>query len=122
MKRSYLATVLTSALLWCSPGYAASLAVVGTGDGMEMLQAVSALFSAERFGVVVSVPPSIGSGGAVAAVGGDRNVLGRVARPLKDAEKEQGLETTPIVRIPSAFFVHPGVGVRAQTTKQIKEN
>src|SRR3712207_5531095 len=107
MKRCYSAGVLTAALLSCSPGFADGLAIVGTGDGMEMLHAVSVVFSTEQPDVLVSVPPSIGSGGAVAAVGADRNVLGRVARPLKDSEKEQGLEATPIVRIPSAFFVHP---------------
>jgi phosphate transport system substrate-binding protein len=101
--------------------FAGGFAVVGTGDGMEMLHAVSVLFSSERPDIAVSVPPSIGSGGAVAAVGADRNVLGRVARPLKDAEREQGLDTTPIVRIPSAFFVHPSAGVRALTTKQLTD-
>jgi phosphate transport system substrate-binding protein len=121
MKGRYSATFLTAGLLWCSPGFAGSFAVVGTGDGMEMLQAVSVLFSTERPDLAVSVPPSVGSGGAVAAVGADRNVLGRVARPLKDAEKAQGLETTPIVRIPSAFFVHPSAGVKALTTKQLTD-
>src|SRR3954470_3845614 len=115
MKR-YLALIGAAGLL-CSPSLAATLAVVGTGDGMEMLHAVSVVFSAERPELAVAVPPSIGSGGAVAAVGDDRNVLGRVARPLKDTEKEQGLETTPIVRIPSAFFVHPSARVKSLTTK-----
>jgi len=121
MKRRFSGAVASAALLWCSPGLAAGFAVVGTGDGMEMLSAVSVLFSSERPDVPVSVPPSVGSGGAVAAVGADRNVLGRVARPLKPAEKEQGLDTTPIVRISSAFFVHPSAGVKALTTKQLAD-
>jgi phosphate transport system substrate-binding protein len=121
MKHRFLALVGAAGLLSCSPGVAGTLAVVGTGDGMEMLHAVSVVFSTERPDVQVSVPPSIGSGGAVAAVGDDRNVLGRVARPLKDAEKEQGLETTPILRIPSAFFVHPSAAVKALTTKQLTD-
>jgi phosphate transport system substrate-binding protein len=121
MKPRSSGAIATAALLWCSPALAGGFAVVGTGDGMDMLQAVSVLFSSERPDVPVSVPPSVGSGGAVAAVGADRNVLGRVARPLKDAEKEQGLEATPIVRIPSAFFVHPSAGVRALTTKQLTD-
>jgi phosphate transport system substrate-binding protein len=121
MQHRYSAAVIAAALLWCSPGFAGGFAVVGTGDGMEMLHAVSVVFSSERPDLTVSVPPSIGSGGAVAAVGADRNVLGRVARPLKDAEREQGLDTTPIVRIPSAFFVHPSAGVRALTTQQLTD-
>jgi phosphate transport system substrate-binding protein len=119
MKSPCAAAFAAAALLSCSPSFADGFAIVGTGDGMEMLQAVSVVFSAERPDLPVSVPPSIGSGGAVAAVGADKNVLGRVARPLKDAEKEQGLETTPIVRIPSAFFVHPSAGVRALTVQQL---
>jgi phosphate transport system substrate-binding protein len=119
MKRPCSAALVAAALLSCSPSFADGLAIVGTGDGMEMLKAVSVVFSAERPDLPVSVPPSIGSGGAVAAVGADKNVLGRVARPLKDAEREQGLETTPIVRIPSAFFVHPSAGVGGLTAHQL---
>jgi phosphate transport system substrate-binding protein len=121
MKRRYTAAALTAALLSCSPAFGSSLAIVGTGDGMEMLQAVSVVFATVRPDLAVSVPPSIGSGGAVAAVGADRNVLGRVARPLKDAERQQGLDTTPIVRIPSAFFVHPSVGLKNLRTQQIRD-
>src|SRR5215212_7026805 len=121
MKQRYFAAIATAALLSCPPAFAGSFAVVGTGDGMEMLNAVSVVFSADQPDIVVSVPPSIGSGGAVAAVGADRDVLGRIARPLKDAEREQGLESTPIVRIPSAFFVHPSAGVKALTTAQLAD-
>jgi phosphate transport system substrate-binding protein len=121
MKHRYSAAAVTAALLSCSPALAGGFAVVGTGDGMEMLQAISVVFSSEHPDLPVTVPPSVGSGGAVAAVGADRNVLGRVARPLKDSEREQGLETTPIVRIPSAFFVHPGVGVAALTAQQLAD-
>jgi phosphate transport system substrate-binding protein len=121
MKQRYSAAIATVALLSCPPAFAGGFAVVGTGDGMEMLHAVSVMFSTDRPDLTVSVPPSIGSGGAVAAVGAERNVLGRVARPLKDAEKEQGLETTPIVRIPSAFFVHPSAGVGALAAQQLTD-
>ncbi|MGG6548931.1 UNVERIFIED_CONTAM: substrate-binding domain-containing protein, partial [Prevotella sp. 15_C9] len=72
------------------------LPIVGTGDGIEMLQAVAAAYNAEGGDARVSVPPSIGSGGAVAAVGGERQRLGRVARPLTEAEKAQGLVEVPL--------------------------
>src|SRR5918997_6006674 len=121
MKHRYSAAVAAAAFMACSPALAGGFAVVGTGDGMEMLQAVSVVFSSEHPDLPVTVPPSVGSGGAVAAVGADRNVLGRVARPLKDAEREQGLDTTPIVRIPSAFFVHPSAGVKGLTASQLAD-
>ncbi|MBP1181130.1 PstS family phosphate ABC transporter substrate-binding protein [Methylobacterium sp. PvR107] len=98
--------------------WAEDLAIVGTGDGIEMLQAIATAYNAGG-AVRVTVPPSIGSGGAVAAVGGERQKLGRVARPLTEAEKGQGLVEVPLTRIPSAFFVHGGVGVTGLTSAQV---
>jgi phosphate transport system substrate-binding protein len=99
--------------------HAGTLTIPGTGDGIEILNAVGAAFTADNPGTLVIVPPSIGSGGAVVAVSGDREVLGRVARPLSDAEKAQGLVFTPIVKIPSAIFVHPSAKVTSLTSKQL---
>ncbi|WP_375460810.1 PstS family phosphate ABC transporter substrate-binding protein [uncultured Enterovirga sp.] len=114
----FLTTVVGAALLTASAS-AAELAVVGTGDGVELLQAVGSAFNAQQSDTKIVVPPSIGSGGAVAAVGAERNQLGRVARPLTDAEKAQGLQEAPLVRIPSAIFAHPDVGVRGITSQQL---
>jgi phosphate transport system substrate-binding protein len=108
---------LLSGGAWAAAG--AELAIVGTGDGIEMLQAVGAAFNAEHPASTVTVPPSIGSGGAVAAVGGDRQVLGRVARALSDSEKEQGLCALPLVRIPAAIFVHPDAKIDKLTAEQL---
>ncbi|MBP0651644.1 substrate-binding domain-containing protein, partial [Mycobacterium tuberculosis] len=66
-----------------------------------------------------TIPPSIGSGGGIAAVASDRAVLARVARPLSEAERAQGLTAVPIVRIPSAIFAHPSAGVTALTAAQL---
>lgn len=98
--------------------YAEDLAIVGTGDGIEMLQAVATAYN-DGGAARVTVPASIGSGGAVAAVGGERQKLGRVARPLTEAEKGQGLVEVPLTRIPSAIFVHRGVGVTGLTSAQV---
>ncbi len=100
-------------------GQAEELPIVGTGDGIEMLQAVATAYNSEPGEARVSVPPSIGSGGAVAAVGGERQKLGRIARPLTEAEKAQGLVEVPLTRIPSAIFVHRGVGVTSLTSAQV---
>src|SRR3954451_2197678 len=99
--------------------HAGTLTIPGTGDGIEILNAVGAAFTADNPGTLVIVPPSIGSGGAIVAVSGDREVLGRVARPLSDAEKAQGLVFTPIVKIPSAIFVHPSAKIASLTSKQL---
>jgi phosphate transport system substrate-binding protein len=46
-------------------------------------------------------------------------VLARVARPLSDSEKDAGLVATPVFRLPSAFFVHRGAGVKGLTNAQL---
>ncbi len=117
-KRLWLFTVLAASLS-CNAAASSELVVVGTGDGMELLQAVAAVYTADKPETAVIVPPSIGSGGAVTAVGADRNVLGRVARPLTDNERAQGLIYAPIMRIPSAIYVHRSVGVGDLTTEQL---
>ncbi|PSC04926.1 phosphate ABC transporter substrate-binding protein [Alsobacter soli] len=112
---------LGAALGFSNASAAGPLNVPGTGDGIEMLRAVGAAFTADNPEIPVAVPPSIGSGGAVVAVAGDREVIGRIARPLSDTEKAQGLVFTPVVRIPSAFFVHADAKVSELTSKQIAD-
>lgn len=97
----------------------ATINIVGTGDGLQMMRALGAAYMAGEPDVEVTVPPSIGSGGAVAAVTAGRELVGRVARPLSEAEKAQGLTYIPIARIASAFFVHPGVGVSSLSSEQL---
>jgi phosphate transport system substrate-binding protein len=100
---------------------ASDLAIVGTGDGMDLLRALGAAYTADHPDTNVIVPPSIGSGGGVAAVGSNKEVLARVARPLSDSEKQAGLIATPVFRLPSAFFVHRSAGVVSLTNAQLAD-
>jgi phosphate transport system substrate-binding protein len=97
------------------------LSVVGTGDGIELLRALGAAYAADNPQTTITVPPSIGSGGGLAAVGGDKEVLARVARPLTDSERALGLVSTPMFRLPSAFFVHRGANVANLTAQQLAD-
>ena len=99
--------------------WSAELAVVGTGDGIEVLKALSASFNKMESATEVTIPPSIGSGGGIAAVGAGKAPLGRVARTLTEAEIARGLVYTPVARLPSAVFVHPGAGVTGLTAAQL---
>ncbi|MCP8940581.1 substrate-binding domain-containing protein [Alsobacter sp. SYSU M60028] len=124
--RSRLSEIVGAGVAIAFAGHAAgamagTLTIPGTGDGIEILNAVGAAYTADNPNTVVIVPPSIGSGGAIVAVTGDREVLGRVARPLSEAEKAQGLVFTPIVKIPSAIFVHPSVKLDSLTAKQVAD-
>lgn len=96
-----------------------TLEIVGTGDGMEALNALGADFRKLNTDVKIQIPASIGSGGGIAAVGSGRAILGRVARTLKETEIEAGINYVPIAKLPSAFFVHPSSGIEALTTAQL---
>src|SRR4029077_10730030 len=91
------------------------------GDGIELLRALSAAYAADNPDTTIMVPPSIGSGGGLAAVGGDKEVLARVARPLTDSERALGLVATPMFRLPSAFFVHRGANVTNVSARQLAD-
>ena len=110
-----------AALCLTASAQAGDLSVVGTGDGIDLLRALGAAYTADHPDTNVIVPPSIGSGGGVAAVGSNKEVLARIARPLSDSEKEAGLIATPVFRLPSAFFVHRSAGVSSLTTAQLAD-
>ena len=95
------------------------LDIVGTGDGIDVLRVIAASFMQQEGSAQIEVPPSIGSGGGIAAVGSGKAILGRVARRLTDAEAASGIVYKAIARLPSAFIVHPGCGVSAVTSDQL---
>jgi phosphate transport system substrate-binding protein len=113
LKRRLLRNLALATSLLAGPSFATELNIVGTGDGIDVLRALGEAFTADHAKVVILIPPSIGSPGGIAAVGSGKEILGRVARPLTDAEKALGLVYTPFVRLPSAFFVHPSAKVAA---------
>src|SRR5918911_1717118 len=118
--RLALAALLAAGLAF-GPAAASELPVVGTGDGIELLRALGAAYTADHPQTSILVPPSIGSGGGVAAVGSEKDVLARIARPLSDSERALGLTATPVFRLPSAFFVHRSAGVTSLTTQQLAD-
>ena len=120
--RLKLASIWTVLLLLASgiSVDAKEIPVVGTGDGLDILRAVAEAYGKDHPGVDFKIPPSIGSGGAIVAIGSNREVLGRVARPLSSNEAASGIQYQPVFNVPSAFFVHPGIQVRDLTSKQLQ--
>jgi phosphate transport system substrate-binding protein len=104
---------------FASTAAADNLAVVGTGDGMPVLQALGKAFTAKRPQTNILVPPSVHSSGGIRQVNSGEAVLGRIARPLKGSELELGLRVTPVFRQPTAFFVHPSAGVTNLSAEQL---
>lgn len=117
---SFIAAMLALSSMGTSVN-AETFRIVGTGDGYDMLVAIAAAYQAEKPSTIVQVPPSIGSGGGIAAVGSDREVLGRIARPLSESEKSAGVKALPVARIPSAFVVNNASKITALTARQTAE-
>ncbi len=119
MIRNIVVGALASLVLSVHPAAAAErLTIVGTGDGVAVLGSVGKAFT-EKTGTEVVVPKSIGSGGGIKAVGGDKTPLGRVAREIKEKEQHFGLTRTPFVKIPTVFFVNSSVGIDGLTAAQV---
>lgn len=95
------------------------ISIVGSGDGVIVLEAIANAFHQKTPGVTVVVPESIGSGGGIKSVGQDKNVIGRVARGIKDKEKHYGLKYVPFAKVPTVFFVNKSVGITGLTTGQV---
>jgi phosphate transport system substrate-binding protein len=105
----------------CNGAAAAELPVVGTGDGIEILRVVGAAYSADNPQTIVLVPPSIHSSGGIAAVGSNKEVLGRIARPLSESEKAAGLIAVPVFRLPAALYVNRTAEVTGLTAQQLTD-
>src|SRR3954464_8733277 len=104
-----------AALCLSATAQAGDLSVVGTGDGIDLLRALGAAYTADHPDTNVLVRPSTRSGGGIGAVSANKEVLARAARPLSESEKEVGLIAAPVFRLPSAFFVHSTAGLTAPT-------
>jgi phosphate transport system substrate-binding protein len=119
----FLAGCLAAVTLLIPSAMAApdKLEIVGTGDGIDLLRALGNAYSEQDKQVRIDIPPSIGSGGGIAAVGSGKAVLGRVARNLSDAEIAMGIVYRPIARLPSALVANPNNGVTSLTSRQLRD-
>jgi phosphate transport system substrate-binding protein len=104
-----------------TPSFANYLKIAGTGEGLEIVQALGAVFTADNPNMPAIILPSTGSDGGVAAVQQDNEVLGRVARPLLITEQAHGLRYTPSFTLASAIYVHPSVTVGSLSTEELAD-
>lgn len=94
--------------------------VAGTGDSQRLLQVVADCLKQDLKNIEIEIPNSIGSGGGIKALAAGKADLARVARPLKDTEKNLGLIYQPFAKSPIVFVVHPSVtGLDNLTTQEI---
>ena len=117
--RVFVSALLAWPTLMLAAAQADTLSVPGTGDGIEVLQALASEYAKTQTAAMIEVPPSVGSGGGIAAVADGRAVLGRVARPLTASEAGAGLSAVALMRIPAVIFTHPSAGVKGLSYEQL---
>lgn len=109
-------------LVFCVLALAASaraeIEIVGTGDGEQVLRAVAVAFRASG-GARVLLPPAIGTSGAIAAVGSNQALAGRISRPLSAAERANGLVEQPLYDLDIAVITHVGLPLGALSSGQL---
>lgn len=98
--------------------HAEEVAIPGSGDGVDVLNALGEAFT-KKTAIAVSVPQSIGSSGAIKVVGTDKAILGRVARKIKDDEVAYGLTYQPVFTVPTVILVNGDVTVDGLTEPQV---
>jgi phosphate transport system substrate-binding protein len=91
----------------------------GTGDSQELLRTIGTAFEKANPGTVVFVPESVGSDGGVKAAAAGECDFGRVARPLKEQEKELGLSYRVVAFSPIVIVSDAAAGVDALSSKQL---
>jgi phosphate transport system substrate-binding protein len=114
-----LMTLIFTLIAGLSAAAGQEIPIVGTGAGMDLLEAVVAEYQKANPKAGLTVPPSIGSGGGITIVSKDKALLGRISRPLKAAEKELGLSYVEFAKMPIVFYAHPSAGVKSLTQAQI---
>ena len=119
MKKLILVSGTIFLLLCVSPVLAETLEIPGTGAVEILLNKLAIEFNKVNQSDRVVVPPSVGSSGAIRLVGEGENVLGRVARPLKEEEKKHGLTYLVFAKDPVIFAVNRKVGVQKITQAQL---
>jgi phosphate transport system substrate-binding protein len=94
--------------------------ITGTGDSYDLLRALAKAMMEKNGGGRIVLPESIGSAAGIKAVIAGKADMARIARPLKDSEKELGLVSEVFAHTPVVFAVNPDVnGIDNITTEQI---
>ncbi len=105
--------------LLAAPARADELVVPGSGNPQYVLSLLADAFNQRQPEHRVSIPPTSGTAGAIRDVESGAAVLGRVGRPLTEAERARGLVYVPIGRDPVTFVAGADVTVRTLSSQQI---
>jgi phosphate transport system substrate-binding protein len=95
------------------------LSIPGSGNLEYVLGEIAKAFNNQQHRHRVTVPPSTGTAGAIRDVEQGVATLGRVGRPLKETERNQGLAFVPLGRDAVVFVAGAGVSLRSVTTAKM---
>lgn len=99
--------------------YAEDITIPGTGNNEYVLAQLAKAFNASQNRHRVSVPPSTGTAGALRDLNEDKTSIGRVGRPLREAELAKGLTYFSLGRDPVVFVGGAGVTAKNVTEPQL---
>ena len=97
------------------------LTAAGSGVNLAITRLLAKGFTKLHPSIIIEVPGSIGSNGAIKAVSQGAIPLGLISRPLRDEEKALGLVTHPYAQTAIVIGVHPSVKDDGITTEQLIE-
>lgn len=85
------------------------LTAAGSGVNLGITRLLAEAFMKKNPGIVITVPGSIGTRGAIKAMADGAIALGLISRPLEKEEKALGLTAIPYGRVPIVVATHPDV-------------
>jgi phosphate transport system substrate-binding protein len=96
--------------------------IEGTGDCQTLVRALASAFERENPGVRIEVPDTTGSKGGLRALANGKCDLARIARPLSDEDKAQGITDEPFALTPLVFIINAGVtGIADVSAAQVAD-
>lgn len=118
LQRIGLVWAVVCCVLLALPARADKLVIPGSGNPEHVLRQLANAFNASQGRHQVSIPGSTGTAGALRDVEQGVTSLGRVGRPLKDAERARGLGYVGIGRDAVVFVAGAGVAARSISKAQ----
>jgi phosphate transport system substrate-binding protein len=116
-KRNWIVPLFTALIICSLPSTGCSephqrplrLNAAGSGVNLGIMRLLAKAFMERHSEVIIEVPGSIGTKGAIAAVADGAITFGLISRSLKDEEKSKGLVARPYARVPIVVGAHPAV-------------
>jgi phosphate transport system substrate-binding protein len=97
------------------------ITAAGSGVNLAITRLLSEAFAKDHPRIVIEVPGSIGTRGAIKAVADKAIAIGLISRPLKEEEKAMGLVAKPYARVAMIIGANPNVPDKNITSQELVE-